>query len=157
MHCHYISSTRLEYTVTAHPGHSSNTWSLLYLHHTAVRYSHYNSSTQIEYTVTARIHDQCTLSTHLEYIVSKLLRTTFHLFPVIARAPAPPGDCTITLWWGGEVWEPEDNGYTRLTTTLWSLSICRWVSLARIQHQACVGWSDGYTPLITLWWCGEVW
>ena len=67
MHCHYISSTRLEYTGTAHPGHSSNTWSLLYLHHTAVRYSHYNSSTQIEYTVTARIHDQCTLSTHLEY------------------------------------------------------------------------------------------
>ena len=35
---------------------------------------------------------------------------------------------------GGEVWEPEGNGYTRLTTTLWSLSICRGVSLARIQH-----------------------
>ena len=39
---------------------------------------------------------------------------------------------------GGEVWEPEGNGYTRITTTLWSLSICRGVSLARIQHQACV-------------------
>ena len=37
------------------------------------------------------------------------------------------------------MWEPEDNGYTRLTTTLWSLSICRGVSLARIQRQACVG------------------
>ena len=35
---------------------------------------------------------------------------------------------------GGEVWEPEGNGYTRLTTTLWSLSICRGVSLTRIQH-----------------------
>ena len=35
---------------------------------------------------------------------------------------------------GGEVCETEGNGYTRLTTTLWSLSICRWVSLARIQH-----------------------
>ena len=40
---------------------------------------------------------------------------------------------------GGEVWKPEGNGYTRLTTTLWSLSIYRGVSLARIQHQACVG------------------
>ena len=37
------------------------------------------------------------------------------------------------------MWEPEDTGYTRLTTTLWSLSICRGESLARIQHQACVG------------------
>ena len=37
------------------------------------------------------------------------------------------------------MWEPEGNGYTRLTTTLWSLSIYRGVSLARIQHQACVG------------------
>ena len=35
---------------------------------------------------------------------------------------------------GGEVCEPEGNGYTRLTTTICSLSICRWVSLARIQH-----------------------
>ena len=35
---------------------------------------------------------------------------------------------------GGEVWELECNGYTRPTTTLWSLSICRGVSLARIQH-----------------------
>ena len=35
---------------------------------------------------------------------------------------------------GGEVWEPEVNGYTLLTTTLWSLSICRGVSLVRIQH-----------------------
>ena len=35
---------------------------------------------------------------------------------------------------GGDVWELEDNGYTRLTTTLWSLSVCRGVSLARIQH-----------------------
>ena len=52
---------------------------------------------------------------------------------------------------GGEVWEPEGNGYTRLTTTLWSLSMCRGVSLSGILHQACVGWSDGYTRLITLW------
>ena len=42
---------------------------------------------------------------------------------------------------GGEVWEPEGNGYTRLTTTLclWSVSICRGVSVARIQHQGCLG------------------
>ena len=40
---------------------------------------------------------------------------------------------------GGEVWYPEGNGYTRLTTTLWSVFICSGVSLARIQHQACVG------------------
>ena len=52
---------------------------------------------------------------------------------------------------GGEVWEPEVNGYTRLSTTLWSLSMCRGVSLSGIQHQACVVWSDGYTRLITLW------
>ena len=52
---------------------------------------------------------------------------------------------------GGEVWEPEGNGYTRLTTTLWSLSMFRGVSLSGI-HQACVGWSDGYTRLIALWW-----
>ena len=53
---------------------------------------------------------------------------------------------------GGEVWEPEGNGYTRLTTTLWSLSMCRGVSLSGIQHRACEGWSDGYTRLLTLWW-----
>ena len=52
---------------------------------------------------------------------------------------------------GGEVWEPEGNGYTRLTTTLWSLSMCRGVSQSGIQHQACVVWSDGYTRLIILW------
>ena len=49
---------------------------------------------------------------------------------------------------GGEVWEPEGNGYTRLTTTLWSLSICRGVSLARIQHLfqvACDSALDGET------------
>ena len=33
---------------------------------------------------------------------------------------------------GGEVWEPEGNGYTRLTTTLWSLSIRRGVSLFQV-------------------------
>ena len=57
----------------------------------------------------------------------------------------------VSLLYGGEVWEPEGNGYTRLTTTtLWSLSMCRGVSLSGIQHQACVVWSDGYTRLIIL-------
>ena len=51
---------------------------------------------------------------------------------------------------GGEVWEQEGNGYTRFSTTLWSLSMCRGVSLSGIQNQARVGWSDGYTRLITL-------
>ena len=58
----------------------------------------------------------------------------------------------VSLLYGGEVWEPEGNGYIRLTTTpLGSSSMCRGVSLSGIQHQACVVWSDGHTRLIILW------
>ena len=77
---------------------------------------------------TAGMYSHCTQSTKLEYIV--VVPTEKVCNRVRPRAPY-----TFFLYGGGgEVWEPEGNGYTGLTTTLWSLSICRGVSLARIQH-----------------------
>ena len=58
------------------------------------------------------------------------------------------------------MWEPEYNGYTRLTTTtVWSLCICRGESLARIQHQACVRGGGQMAILLSLLYGGggEVW
>ena len=71
---------------------------------------------------------------------------------------------------GGEVWEPEGNGYTRLTTTVWSLSMCRGChyreyntkrasggQMAILVSLLYGGWSDNYNRLIALWWGSEVW
>ena len=72
----------------------------LYLQHTAVRYSHYNSSTQIEYTVSARIYGKCTLSTHLEYIVTAsatlrlLIHCVHHNVICLSYLQPHPGSCT---------------------------------------------------------------